>query len=266
MRQRGFTLIELMVVIAQVSVLAMLLLPALARARETARTMVCSNNLRQLGITFQMFSQEHKDRWVLRNVPALTGRGWPDGRSTFDMTQLYPDYLTDHGVAYCPSSEASGPAATPESEFSYAYWGHLIRPEEVAEPIDLYAHAVLLYNIGAWSPWFDTREQDYDLWLPSTGDTTRLMRFRDGMERFLITDINNPAAATRASSGLVVAWDSARTAFGKVTEGEVNHLPLAANLLFMDGHVEWAQYPQAAGSEAWMLSRAAGQDWAEWFP
>lgn len=60
-RGRGFTLIELLVVMAILAVLAGLLVPALVRARETARSAVCRNNLRQLAIGVMNYAADHAD-------------------------------------------------------------------------------------------------------------------------------------------------------------------------------------------------------------
>jgi len=66
-KQRGFTLVELLVVIAVIGVLAGMLLPALAKAKAKANRMKCANNLRQIHTAFMMFSGDYDGRlpWTL---------------------------------------------------------------------------------------------------------------------------------------------------------------------------------------------------------
>jgi len=72
-------------------------------------------------------------------------------------------------------------------------------------------------------------------------------RLKEGVERFFITDINNPAGSSMAQSELMVMWDAwgASRFWGGANYNEVigfNHIPGGSNLLFMDGHVEFQRY------------------------
>ncbi len=66
---------------------------------------------------------------------------------------------------------------------------------------------------------------------------------KEGIERFLITDINNPASGVRAQSRLPVMFDQIEQTFGQVEGPKFHHAPGGANVLYMDGHVEWRRYP-----------------------
>ena len=68
------------------------------------------------------------------------------------------------------------------------------------------------------------------------GDT--LLRLREGIERFLITDINNPAGSAQAQSTVPVMWDHITT-----NPIDFSHIPGGANVLYMDGHVTFIGYP-----------------------
>ena len=67
--------------------------------------------------------------------------------------------------------------------------------------------------------------------------TVNIYRFREGIERFFITDINNPAASTQAQSDLAVIWDVT-----SLTVSIFNHVPGGSNCLFMDGHVAFLKF------------------------
>lgn len=68
-----------------------------------------------------------------------------------------------------------------------------------------------------------------------------MYRLREGIERFLITDINNPGGSAVAQSGLFLMWDMVST-----TSENFNHIPGGANVLHMDGHVEFSKFPGKA--------------------
>jgi len=68
-------------------------------------------------------------------------------------------------------------------------------------------------------------------------------RLREGIERFLVTDINNPGGTAQAQSGIFVMLDQ----FSTYTNG-FNHLPGGSNVLYMDGHAQFVRYQEKSGT------------------
>ncbi|MEJ0091314.1 MAG: prepilin-type N-terminal cleavage/methylation domain-containing protein [Limisphaerales bacterium] len=94
----AFTLIELLVVIAIIAILAAMLLPALARAKESGKRIACLNNLRQLSLAAQLYVGDSQGYYP----PRSTTDRWPD--------KFYDAYGKNVKMLLCPSETTNSPA------------------------------------------------------------------------------------------------------------------------------------------------------------
>lgn len=191
------------------------------------------------------------------------------------MSAIYPEYLADVSVLLCPSDpDCSSVLDAPGSEkgtwngsttdyasrescasgawldrndsyeadftntASYIYLTHLTRDSWSAFAV--FAGVSAAYGEGGPS----AVDQDInigDLGAPGYGSVINgdnLLRLREGIERFLITDINNPGASAAAQSEIPIWFDTVSTQVA-----EYSHVPGGSNTLYLDGHVGFNRFP-----------------------
>ncbi len=99
--RRGFTLIELLVVIAIISILASMLFPAFSTAREKARQIVCSSNLRQIGMGSLQYTQDYDERYAVGYPFWYTTTPVPPANQYLNV--VLDPYIKSSQVWVCPS-------------------------------------------------------------------------------------------------------------------------------------------------------------------
>ena len=162
------------------------------------------------------------------------------------------------------------------TNISYSYRPKLINPAWTTTIEDLQIISVCLDSNDATAQSINAQNQGACGWNRinsdiriqlenfNGGERVRAPHMREGIARFLITDITNPASSAKAESEVPVYWDCARgasttgTAPGSIFTpdqsqyiDEMNHIPGGSNVLFMDVHVEFVRFFAEPGSKHW---------------
>ena len=188
-------------------------------------------------------------------------------------TSVYPEYLTDPNIGGCPSDSLSDleswhELGDPELPWdpcmfrgtSYNYLGWALNIKDflnlgVDENDALFEDPTMNYGVALMTgfmpefvnaldtlvaQWGDETDTTFTVFEsePSVGSKT-LYRLREGIERFFVTDINNPSGSAKAQSEIFVMFDD----FNPANPDFMNHIPGGCNVLYMDGHVEFLRYP-----------------------
>ena len=184
---------------------------------------------------------------------AATGKGCNHGGSCMgavDVSYGYVGYVLDQVKDTDPTSNAValnavmtagglGSITNPTTTIINAQWGALLT-KQLTDIITAYGAYV---GGGATNPapLNAITGKDVSVAAPSgNGQGTTISHLREGVERFMITDINNAGASAQAQSSLPVMWDRLST-----VASHFNHIPGGSNLLFMDGHVAYHKFPSS---------------------
>ncbi|HEX3000030.1 MAG TPA: DUF1559 domain-containing protein [Armatimonadota bacterium] len=233
--ERAFTLIELLVVIAIIAILAAILFPVFARARENARKANCQSNLKQLGTAFQMYSQDYDQ--AITPCYVFTSTSW-SANNLYWFDDLAQPYIKNRQVGVCPScpagSQTTGSAA-PENK-----WLNGAKP---------YGYAYNDIDVNQWiTPGFNNGSKKGLRGSIASWSSTSKPLFESDVEdaagTIMLVDtggMSKPGGGNSVAS--LEIWSENHTDYAPGNGNVVapRHSD-GFDALFVDGHVKWIKY------------------------
>lgn len=239
----GFTLLELLVVIAVISILASLLLPALMRSKETAYSAVCKNNLKQIALSTTLYVDDQSfypvycRRDSLGNQPSVW---WPD------ILLPYTSQRWTNSLFKCPSYKGlwldQYAMGSPCGSYSYNAYGTKKRGFPTKTPIDLGLGAFLPHASEMSNP---TGSAQLTLFNPLSIPESRVRQPSDMImfgDSSLVTDVPFFPGNGRGSG-----YDFYHVTSGKMPNQSAGQflqrsVHQKVNVAFGDGHIESIKY------------------------
>jgi prepilin-type N-terminal cleavage/methylation domain-containing protein/prepilin-type processing-associated H-X9-DG protein len=180
------------------------------------------------------------DGW--RNPAAMTLNGGIQPCHFWEISYEYYGWAIEGEDVVALGADVNGDPAS----FDFGYLGAVGTVFTGTNPLGATDPSVAA--ISAVQNWANgTRGKSFEGDINYTSDSGQektIYRLREGIERFMITDINNPASSAMAQSEIPVMWDMAWTvADSRDGWSYFNHIPGGSNVLYMDGHVQFLRYP-----------------------
>ncbi len=220
-KKSAFTLIELLVVIAIIAILAAILFPVFARARENARRASCQSNLKQIGLGVLQYVQDYDENFPL----AVTGSTSNTSQPPVGWADSIQPYLKSLQIYQCPS-DTNGPNSDPTQPGYTDYWYNANMSSNMGTPTD--PNAIVLPN-------------DVSVNISVLANAPLTIMNGDG------ESVNGTAAyrCNGASSTNPTQYNDPLKPIASSTQGSVSTTAIVnrhlegAVFLFADGHVKW---------------------------